>query len=1036
MKKRLSITEAAIKYKSITILITSLLLIYGVYALLTMPRQEFPEFTIRQGVIVAVMPGATSEQIESQVATPIENYLFGFKEINKPKTYSRSQDGVVYIFVELNENVKQPSEFWSKIKHGMNVLKSSLPSDVYGIFVNDDFGSTSAVLISIESDSKSYKDLETMIKGLESRLRQVPAVSKLNRVGTQTDVVSVKLRPEKMSYYGVKPLMILMSLRSEGSVAYGGDVRNDVLELPVHLSERYQTAQDIGEQIIYNDPRGNVVRIRDVAEVVKETKTPDSYITNNQKKCLVLSIEMLEGNNIVEFGTKVRKIIDDYKAELPKDVNITTITNQADIVGNSISQFMKEFGIAIAAVILVTMLLLPFRVASIAGITIPLAVMISIGIVALFNMQLDTVSLASLILVLGMVVDNSIIIIDNYIEKLDHRVPPMRAAVDSVKELFIPVLTATLAILSTYIPFALFLSGVGKEFIQAFPVVIGITLGISVLVAALLVPIMCYTMIKKGIVNHDETKKQRKTILDIMQSAYDWSLEKAFRFPKITIGIGIASVLIGGVFALNVDRELFPKLERNQFAVEIYLSEGSTLARTDSVTKALEHILMQDPRSTNVAAFVGTSSPRFHTVYAPNMPAKNYAQLIVNTVTGEDALEMLDEYSAKYTNMFPEAHIRFKQLDFQATTAPIEIRIMGDSITDLKSVAEQVENIFRGNPDVAWVRNDYLEPKQSVMFDVNNSEMSRIGLTKFDLTTSLMIARKGMPIAKIWEGDHPVDIELSQINSRVEKDFELNDMYVPSLLSTNHVPLRMVATPRPSWSEGQIVRRNGIRTLTVLVDVNRGVYASDVYEENIAKINSIQLPKGVSIGFGGEKFDEGEQYPGLIKSLIVGVCCIFFILLFQFRRIKTTTLIMATMPLSLFGATFGLIVTGNPFGFTAFIGLISLCGMVVRNGIILVDYANNHRFENNLDFRSAAIVAGKRRMRPIFLTSAAAAVGVVPMIVFKSPLWAPLASVLCFGLIFSMIFTLIVLPVLYWYFFRSEEEHHAAPASDEEDVNE
>ncbi len=1025
MKNKFNIIEAAIKYKNITLLLTGILIAAGIYSLVVMPRQEFPDFTVRQGVIVAAMPGASSGQIEEQVAQPIENYLFSFKEVNKKKTYSQSREGVTYIFVELNDNVKEPTDFWSKIKHGLNDLKSTLPSDLYGIFVNDDFGNTSAMLISLESETKSYKELNDIMKGLEARLRQIESISKLNRSGMQGEVINICLQPEKMSYYGVKPLMIMMALKSEGAVAYCADVKNSVIEMPVHFTPRYNTSEDVGNQIIYHDPTGSVIRIKDIAAVKREIKDPDLIVTNNKTKCLILSVEMLEGNNIVSFGKEVKKVIDDYAKTLPNDVKITQIVNQADVVQSSIVFFLREFGIAILSVILVTMLLLPIRVASVAATTIPIAILIAIGIMYMLGMQLDTVTLAALIAVLGMVVDNSIVIIDSYVEKLDHKMPPFEAAVKSTKELIVPVFTATLAILSCFTPLVFSLTGVGKDFIGGFPIAVGIALGASLLVSCLLVPYMCIALIRKGLKDHDEeanSKKKKKSVLDVMQRVYDSTIEKAFMHPKLTIAGGVIVVLGSVALLAAFQTELFPKMDRNQFAVEINLREGSPLSQTDSIVKDLENIILKDKRVTNLASFIGGSSPRFHTLYAPNMPAGNYAQMIVNTRTPEETIEMLDEYSAKYAEKYPEAYVKFKQIDFSGTKSPIEIRVSGDSIRQIKDVAEQISGIFRKYNEVVWVRNDFLEPRQIVEYSLNNTEASRLGLTKMDLTTSFMIARTGLPVTKIWEGDYPVEVQLTKQQDKIEKDFEMNDMYIPSILTSNYIPLRSVASPMPAWSEGQIVRRNGIRTISVLVDVRRDVFASNVLSRGMKEMEKIKLPPKVSISYGAEKEGEAEQYPKLGKSLIIGIVLVFFILLFQFKKSKTAFLIMTTIPLSLIGAELGLWVMGFPFGFTSFFGIISLSGIVVRNGIILVDYAEGLIKGSGMSTLEAAIAAGKRRLRPIFLTSSAAAVGVVPMMMSKSLLWGPFAATICFGLICSMILTLIVLPVLYWYFFRSSDK--------------
>ena len=1023
MKKKLNIIAAAMEHKQITLFITITLVAFGVYSLFVMPRQEFPDFTIRTGVVAAVMPGATSEQIENQLSVPIENYLFSFKEIDKKKTYSQAKEGVVYIFVELNEEVQYPAVFWSKLKHGLNNLKAELPSDLYGIYVNDDFGNTSAMLLSLSSDTRSYRELQDFMKDFESRLRRIESVSKLNRLGMQDEVINIYLQPEKLSLYGVKPMMIYAAFNTSGSTSYAGEIKNNKMELPIHISSKYRTVEDVGEQIVYSDQTGNVVRLKDIAVVKREMKAPDSYITMNKTKALILSIEMLEGNNIVAFGDDVDKIINDFEKNLPKDVKVIKIANQSHVVGESIIDFLKEFGISIFAVILVTMILLPLRVSSVAGSTIPISVLISLGILYLLKITLDTVTLAGLIIVLGMVVDNSIVIIDNYIEKLDHKIKPWDAAILAAKELFIPVCTATFAILSMFSPLAIFMTGMGKDFIQNFPIVIGVALGSSLLVSIFLVPYMCYTLIKNGLKSEINTViNQRKSILDYMQIIYDKLLELAFRYSKITILLGVLSIVFALILTGVLKSELFPKMERNQFAVEIYLPNGSSLHQTDSIVKIVEDLIIKDKRITDVASFIGGSSPRFHTLYAPNMPSKNYAQMIINVKDNKSAVEVLDEYSKNYSNVIPNAHIRFKQMDMQATKAPIEVRISGDSIKALKAVAEQVTNIFRKNDKTIWIRNDYEEARQCLVYDINYNEASRLGFSKFDISMFMTIAQKGMPITKLWEDDYPVDVQLTKFDDKSGKEISQSDTYIPSLLMPSLAPLRQFTKARTEWSEGQIVRRNGVRTITVLVDVNRGELASEVLSQANSEIVKLKLPERTSISYGGEKESEGEQYPPLVKALVLGMFLIFLILLFQFKNIKIAIIIMTTMPLSFFGAFLGLYILKLPFGMTTFIGILGLCGVVVRNGIILIDFAIKLREEQNLTIYEAALAAGKRRMRPIFLTSAAAAVGVIPMIASGSLLWSPLATVICFGLIFSMILTLLILPVLYWMVFKNEDK--------------
>lgn len=1017
-KKNFNIIELAMKHKQIAIIVTAIFVLFGVFALIVMPRNEFPEFTIRQGLIVGVYPGANSKQVEEQLATKVESFLYGFQEVNREKTYSISKEGMLIVFVEVNNNVKDPDAFWDKIKFGLNNLKMELPPQVVALIANNDFGNTSAILLTVQSDSKTYKELDSQLKIIETELRKIKAVSKVKHFGLTQEQITIYPDNDKLAYYGVKPMSILTTAQLEGSVYYGGELDNGALITPIHIPANYHSEEDIKNQIVYTDPTGNVIRVKDIARVVREYPKSDSYIKNNGANSLLISLEMQPGNNIVAFGKTVDETLQTIKGKISPDVQVAKIADMPQAVEHSITHFLSEFCIAILAVIIVTMLLLPFRVAAVAGATIPISIFITIGILYALGVDLHTVSLAGLIVVLGMVVDNAIVVLDGHIEHLDHGENPWDAAWKSAKELFVPVFSATMAIIATYIPMVFFLDGMVGDFVGSLPITIGVALIASLLIACLLVPYMSYVFIKKGI-KKEESKPKRKSLLDWVQQFYDSTLEWAFRIPKTTILLGIGSIALGGIILALVPRQLFPKVERNQFAVEIYLPEGSTLDQTAFVSDSVEQMLMHDKRVVNVAAFIGISSPRFHTTYAPNFPSKNYAQLVVNTQTAEDAFALLNEYEAKYRNLFPNAYVRMKQLDLLATTAPIEVRISGDNIDSIKTLAQQVKTVMEKNENVIWARTDYLNPRQGVSVQINNETANRLGLTKGMIATSLATGFSGMPVGTIWENDYPISVKL--INETQQKDGldDIANQNVTSLLTGATVPVRQIATSITNdWSEGQIIRRNGTKTITVRADVKRGVLPYKVLSNLKTEIKQLSKSEQITLTYGGEEESEVENYIPLAKALFAGVLLIFFILLFQFKKTKLVFLVMMTMPLSFLGAALGLIITGYPFGLTSFLGIMSLMGIVVRNGIILIDYAEELRTKHGMKLATAAIAAGKRRMRPIFLTSFAAAVGVVPMIVSGSTLWGPLGAVVCFGLLVSMILTLYMIPVMYNQLFK------------------
>lgn len=1018
-KKSKGIIEAAMRNKNIVIIITIVFMIIGVVALKKMPRNEFPQFTIRQGVIVGVYPGASSAEVEAQLTRVVENYIFGYKEIKKAKTTSQSKEGVMYIFVELNDDVNNADQFWSKLKHGLSELKMSLPSGVLALIANSDFGDTSALLITLSSDTKSYKELENELKKLESECRKIPATSKIKHYGLQKEKIFVNVKPELLNEYNIKTISLLSSYQMNGMVNYAGKLKDGKNNLAVHLPPNFESEKDLADQIVYSDPGGNVVRLKNIASIERRYEDPDNYIKQNGKKTILLSLEMQPGNNIVEYGREVDKALVTFEKQCPKGINVAKISELPKYVDDSVTNFMKEFMIAIVAVILVTMILLPLRVASVAGITVPISVLITLSFLYFFGIELHTVSLASLILVLGMIVDNSIVVIDNHVEKMDHGMSRWHAAIQSAKELFTPILTATLAIFIAYFPLGFIVPGTAGEFLRTIPIVVGIALTVSVAVATLLIPYMNYSLIKKGLKRTNNTKKH-KSFLDLLQGWFDTSLEKAFHYPKLVILTGLATIALAVFLFKGLDQQLFPEMERNQFAVEVYLPTGASLESTAKIIDSLEFLLMKDKRVTNVTSFIGTSSPRFHTVYAPHMPEPNYGQLLINTISDKATREVVNEYSPKYTDNFANAHVKWKILALQNFKAPVEVRISSDSIKDIRSVEQQVKDILTKTPHLGWVRDDWDQMQQNIKVNLDRDKANRMGYSKAFVATSLMVGLDGLPLTTIWENDYPVEVRLTQETNEKKDINTLGDQYITSLSSFSAAPLRSFATFSPEWTEGTIVHRNGVPTLTIQIDNDAKATASSIFERIKPQINTLILPIGTAINFGGEYEMQNEVFVPMGIALGLSVLLIFFILFFQFKKGKLSLLILSSMLLTLPGAAIGLILMRYPFSVTAFVGITSLCGMVVRNGIILLDYARNLRENSKMSVHEAAIAAGKRRMRPIFLTSAAAAVGVVPMIISRSPLWGPLGTVICFGLLTSMVLTLYILPILYSLIYKEK----------------
>ena len=556
------------------------------------------------------------------------------------------------------------------------------------------------------------------------------------------------------------------------------------------------------------------------------------------------------------------------------------------------------------------------------------------------------------------------------------------ASIQSTTHFLKSIFSATLAISITFFPFLATCTGMIHDFLLHFPWGITIVLAVSLLVATLLVPFMQFWFIRKPMEVKEQGGKKAFSFLDLLQKYYNRLFGCCFAHPKITVAVGLVFVIIGGVMLSRLPQRMLPVADRNQFAVEITLPTGTDVDVTAQVADSLEHILRQDPRVVSVASFKGCASPRFQTSYAPQIAGTNYAQFIVNTTGVEATEELLDEYTPEYTDYFPGARVRFKQLSYSDAVYPVEVRLSGEDLEAIKHDARKIEERLHGMDGLLLVQTDFNEPLPAVDIRLKEDEATRLGVTNLGLESTLgMRYGDGLAIANVWE-----------------------------------VPLHQVADVVPAWKEGQIVQRNGIYTASVQADLARGENAMQMTARIREELKDFPLSPGVTLTYGGEQEKTDEQMPQIMGGLMLAAAIIFFILLAHFRKISIALLIFGSLALCLFGTAFGVWIQGVEFGVTAILGVVSLMGIIVRNGIIMIDYAEELRATEHMTAEQAIYHSALRRMRPIFLTSAAASM---------SSLWMPMGTVICYGTLITMIFLLTVLPCMYLLTFRGSSKRRA-----------
>ena len=1029
-----------LEHYSISLLIIGILFVMGIYGMYVMPKDEFPHATIRQGVVAAVYPGATTEEVEQQVARPLERYLFTYSEVNRLKTTTTSQNGMCIVMVKLNDDVDNKDEVWSKIKHGLNNFKSELPSGVLAIVVNDDFGNTSALLIAIESSQRSYRELKQYSDDLGDRLRRIPSVANVKLFGEQKEQISLYVDRQRLQAYGIGQQMLFSRLQAQGVTTTSGNISDDDQEIPIHVEAMENSEMEIANQIIFSDPvTDKVVRVRDVARVVREYDTHASRIEQDGHPCVLLSMEMTPGNNVVEYGREVDQVLNDFRQnELPDDVNVTRIADKPKVVALSVSNFLRDLLISMAIIILVMVVLFPLRSAIVAATTIPLSTFVSVAVMYLMGIELNIVTLAALIVVLGMIVDNSIVVIDGYLEYLGKGFKPKDAAIESARQYFTPMLLATICICAIFYPYLITMTGTFHDALEDFPITITINLMVSLILAVTIIPFMETRIIKPGKVSTDGN-----AITKWVQRTYDRVLDFTFRRPWVTIFGGIAVILLSTLIAPTLKIRLFPYADRDQFAVEIFLPDGKGLAETEAVADSVRHALEQDERITGITSFIGCSSPRFMDAYAPQMAGNNFAQFIVNTKGDLITLDLLTEYQPRLSEAFPNAYVKFKRLDYMEPTE-LEYRFYGDNLDSLHIVAERLMERMRQMPEVEWVHTDFYQPYPIINVQLDPVTSAQLGITRTTAQLALSATSSDLRVGQIWEGNYEVPVVVKDDADMTYSDIANLGIASPmSMVSagvnqTNStIPLRQIAKVAPQWSESRIVHRGGERCITVTGHFAQGVYTSPI-EQEIARImqEDIEIPQGVRTEVGGEIEYGNEALPQIFWGTVIAMIIVFFFLLFNFKKYGITTVCMAALALMTPGALIGLGLMDRSLGLTSIFGLITLMGMIMRNEILIFEHAIDlvkkfvavhplptgatkeekraYYLQYNEAVKQAARDAGSRRMVPIFLTTATTAVGVVPMIIAQSSFWMAVGVTIFAGGIGSLIMVVTMLPVVYW----------------------
>ncbi len=1000
------IPKIALKNYQFTLIVFIIITLYGVISYNTMPKSEDPYTEYNTTTILVINPGATPEDMETLVVDPIEksvNELDGIKKIT-----SRISDGVSFTFVEYNigeDNDKKHQEILQKV----NEVRGDLPETVYSINVAQPSVLNVAIYqMAFVSNGASPNQLRKSAEDLKKKLEKVDGIRKAEIHAEQELEVQVKCDMERLAAYNLTLNRIIAILQSENLSIPGGSVDLGNKKFNIQTSGLYKSLDEI-EHTVINAGKNGIVLLGDVAEVSYGYKNPDIKADFNGKEAIWLTLEQKKGINIYKVSDKVDKIVNEFKAGLPENISLEYVLKQADGVSDRINGFFLNFLQGIILVGAIVFWALGFRSALIVMIAIPVSVFAGIGLIDISGFGIQQMTIAGLIIALGMLVDNSIAIVENIYRYISKGYKPVQAAIEGASEIGMALVSSTITTLLAFLPMLLMKNDVGN-FIRSMVLIVVYSLSASLVVALCLTPFMGSRLLKKP------QKELKKGLLNrFIDNIYGKYLGRAINRPGLVITASII-IFIGSVSLMPlIGVSFFPKAEKNQLMINVNGIEGTNLLNTENAITYIEKELHEIPEVQKIASTAGEGNPQvYYNMLKPN-PAANRGQVfVILKKVKPDRMDQIVNQLRMVFASYPGAKIEVKEfIQGPPVAAPLQIRLFSENLNDLKVAAAQVEQIFNETPGVININNPFSVDKTDLQVKVDREKAGRLGVNLIDIDRTVRTVVNGLNVSSYQDelGDkYNIVLKSNEDNT---KDLSwLNKVFIPNAMG-GQVLLSQVADIEMTKGKKRIDHYNLDRYVSILADVDESVQSIDkATKAVVARLKRTDLPENVEFTVGGEQESREESFGGLGQSFLVALLGIFAVLVLQFRSFKQPLIIFTAIPLSITGSFLTLLITGYSFSFMAFVGLTSLIGIVINSSIILVDYANQ-LLQKGMNISEAVVEAAKTRFTPILLTTITTVAGLLPLTLFGGRMWAPMGWAIIGGLLFSTLLTLILVPVLY-----------------------
>jgi multidrug efflux pump subunit AcrB len=1016
--KRFNLSGWAVSHPTLILFLIIALSAAGFLSYQRLGRAEDPFFTVKVVNVSVMWPGATAYEMQMQVADPIEKKLQELPYFDKVQTYSKPSFTAMQVTFKDSTPPKEVPYLFYLLRKKLADAQGDLPAGILGPVVNDEFSDVDSILYMMTGDGADYAQLKKAAEGLRQRLLKVDGVTKVDLYGIQDEKIFVEFSHAKLATLGITPQALFDSLAKQNNVVPAGTVETSAQRVPLRVTGALDGVKAVAETPV--ESNGRVFRLGDIATVTHGFVDPPSFLVRQKgKPALGIGVVTAKGANILELGKEVSAATNEFMRAVPQGINIEQVADQPKVVEHAVGEFVHSFIEALVIVLFVSFLALGWRTGIVVALSVPLVLAIVFIVMHAMSLDLHRITLGALIIALGLLVDDAIIAVEMMVVKMEQGWDRFRAASFAWESTAFPMLTGTLVTAAGFLPIGFANSAVG-EYAGGIFWIVAIALIASWFVAVLFTPYIGVKLLPNVAMhhNHDPHAIYETRLYRALRNVIQWCVEHRVKVVVATIGVFALSIVAFG----HVQQQFFPLSERPELFLQLRLPEGTAIGVTKKAVEKAEKMLKDDKDIATYTAYVGQGSPRFWLGLNPQLPDESFAEIVI-VAKDVEARERIKARLEKAVDQgaLTEARVRVDRFNFGPPVGfPVQFRVIGPDTKTVREIAYKVRDIVRQNPNVKDPQLDWNEQSPYLKLVVDQDRARAMGLTPQDVSQALSMLISGVPVTTVRDGIEKVEVVARAVPS---ERLDLADVGDLTITSRNGVavPLQQIAKIEYSHEEPILWRRNRDMAITVRADVVDGVQAPDVTNQIWPKLQDIRdhLEPAYRIEMGGAIEESAKGNASIFVLFPLMVIVMLTLLMIQLQSFSRLFLVFLTAPLGIIGASLGLNVANQPFGFVALLGLIALAGMIMRNAVILVDQIETD-VSHGLTRREAIVEATVRRARPVVLTALAAILAMIPL--SRSAFWGPMAITIMGGLFVATFLTLLYLPGLYALWFRKSLE--------------